>query len=168
MHSVFTADDSSDTFWALSSPAEMNRSTSEWAFEQFLDEFTTPAATPRQSVAEQFPVSSAASCSVVSQFLFKRDDVDEEIVEIKKPDRHRHRQLQPPQQLNHPPPAALDPAPTAPINSDQYREFLKNQLDLACAADYSLSVISSIQPASTNLWFPRIRFDLPSFLSVWW
>ncbi|KAM1032101.1 hypothetical protein ACFX13_036590 [Malus domestica] len=146
MHSVFTADDSSDTFWALSSPAEMNRSASEWAFEQFLDEFTTPAATPRQSVAEQFPVSSAASCSVASQSsTSKRDDVDEEVVEIKKPDRHRHRQLQPPQQLNHPPPAALDPAPTAPINTDQYREFLKNQLDLACAA-VALSRASSLTP----------------------
>ncbi|XP_068325294.1 light-inducible protein CPRF2-like isoform X2 [Pyrus communis] len=142
MHSVFTADDSSDPFWALSSPAaDMNRSASEWAFEQFLDEFSTPAATPRQSVAEQFPVSSAASCSVASQSsTSKRDDVDEEVVEIKKPDRHR--QQPPPQQLNHPPPpTVLDPAPKAPVNSDQYREFLKNRLDLACAAASSLTPV---------------------------
>ncbi|CAN6553921.1 unnamed protein product [Malus baccata var. baccata] len=146
MHSVFTADDSSDPFWALSSPAaEMNRSASEWAFEQFLDEFSTPAATPRQSVAEQFPVSSAASCSVVSQSsTSKRDDVDEEVVEIKKPDRNR--QQPPPQQLNHPPPpTVLDPAPKAPVNSDQYHEFLKNRLDLACAA-VALSRASSLTP----------------------
>ncbi|KAM1873742.1 hypothetical protein ACFX13_007546 [Malus domestica] len=53
--------------------------------------------------------------------------------------------LQPPQQLNHHPPAELDPAPTAPINSDQYRKFLKNQLNLACAA-VALSRASSLTP----------------------
>lgn len=132
---MFSVDDVSDTAWALSSPA-MNRSASEWAFEQFLDEFSTPAATPRRSVAvaDQLTASSVASCSVASQSsTSKREDGDEEVVEIKKPDHHNHHH-QPQQQLNHPPPPPLDPTSTVQVNSDQYREFLKNQLDLACAA----------------------------------
>ncbi|ONH93444.1 hypothetical protein PRUPE_8G232800 [Prunus persica] len=146
MHSVFSVDDVSDTAWALSSPA-MNRSASEWAFEQFLDEFSTPAATPRRSVAvaDQLTASSVASCSVASQSsTSKREDGDEEVVEIKKPDHHNHHH-QPQQQLNHPPPPPLDPTSTVQVNSDQYREFLKNQLDLACAA-VALSRASSLKP----------------------
>ena len=45
--------------------------------EQFLDEFSTPTVTPLQSVAKQFFISSAASCSITS----KHDDVDEDVVE---------------------------------------------------------------------------------------
>ncbi|XP_050363747.1 light-inducible protein CPRF2 isoform X2 [Argentina anserina] len=115
MHSAFPADeisDISDTFWASSPSLPMNRSASEWAFEQFLEGVVSPPP-------PQPPAASAHSSTS------KREDVDEEVVEIEKPDRL------PQQHLNCPPP----PPSTAPMNSDQYnRELLKSKLDLACAA----------------------------------
>ncbi|XP_015891498.2 light-inducible protein CPRF2 isoform X2 [Ziziphus jujuba] len=118
MHSVFSVDDISDTFWA-SNPA-MNRSASEWAFERFLEEFSSPAATPRTPLPDSLPASSVASSSVASESsTSKRQDRGDEVVEIKK-----HDHLSPP----------LNPSSTALTDSDQYRAFLKNRLDLACAA----------------------------------
>ncbi|KAM5563613.1 light-inducible protein CPRF2-like [Rosa sericea] len=117
MHSAFPADeisDISDTFWASSPSLPMNRSASEWAFEQFLEEVVSAPPPP---AADQLTVSSVASAHSSTS---KREEVDEEVVEIRKPDRH----------LNCPP-----PPPPAPINSDQHqRELLKSKLDLACAA----------------------------------
>lgn len=116
MNSVFSVDEMSDGLW--SSTPVMNRSSSEWALERFLEEFSSPAVTPRPPMADPLAVPSVASPSVASQSsTSKRYDGDDEVVEIKKPD-NRH-----------------DPASsTTAIDSDQYREFLKNQLDLACAA----------------------------------
>lgn len=121
MHSVFSVDDISDAFWA-SNPT-MNRSASEWALERFLEEFSAPAATPRTPLPDSLTESSLASSSAASQSsTSKRQDGDDEVVEIKKPDRHQR--LPPP----------LNPSSTALTDYDQYRTFLKNQLDLACAA----------------------------------
>ncbi|KAL6210625.1 hypothetical protein ACLB2K_015857 [Fragaria x ananassa] len=46
MHSAFPADEISDTFWASSPSLPMNRSASEWAFEQFLEEVVSPPPPP--------------------------------------------------------------------------------------------------------------------------
>lgn len=119
INSAFSVDDFSNTFWA-STPA-MNRSTSEWQLEQFLEEFsaTEAANQPRAPVADSLTASSVASSPVASQLSSpKHQEGDDEVVEIKKPL---------PPQLN--PPSA-----TAEVDSDEYRAFLKNQLDLACAA----------------------------------
>lgn len=135
MHSAFPADeiaDISDTFWASSPSLPMNRSESEWAFEQFLEEVVSapPAATLANT--DQLTVSSVASAHSSTS---KREEADEEVVEIKKPDRLQ----QPQQHLNCP----LPPPPsTAPI--DQYRELLKSKLDLACAAVALTRVITTL------------------------
>ena len=126
-HSAFPADeisDISDTFWASSPSLPMNRSASEWAFEQFLEEVVSaPPPPPPPAV---FANSSTS----------KREEADEEVVEIKKPDRVL-------QHLNCPPPPPSDPPSAAPIDSDQYREFLKSKFDLACAAVALTRVITS-------------------------
>lgn len=103
----------------------MNRSASEWAFERFLEEVSAlpvnscPSTT---SVAvSPLDVASPASQSSTS----KRDEGDEEIVEIKKADcDHDRSQLI----------SSLDPSKMVRTSSDRYRVFLKNQLDMACAA----------------------------------
>ena len=107
MHSLFSSDDvSSDTFWA------MNRSASEWALERFLEEFSPPPP-PSQQIAES---PAAAAASPQSSSTVRADD---DAAEVKNPDGHRR----------FPPVAA-----TATLDSNQYRQFLKTQLDLACAA----------------------------------
>ncbi|KAL5561804.1 hypothetical protein UlMin_031551 [Ulmus minor] len=128
MNSIFSVDEISESYWSSSS--EMNRSASEWAFEKFLEEFSTPTTTtttPRPPVADSLTISSVPASSVASQSsTTKRQDGDDEVVEIKKPENLLS---------NNPrPPPSLDPSPSVRPNSDQYREFLKNQLDLACAA----------------------------------
>lgn len=140
MHSAFPADeisDISDTFWASSPSLPMNRSASEWAFEQFLEEVVSAPAPPAATLAnaDQLTVSSVASAHS-STSKSKREEADEEVVEIKKPDCHQQ-----PQHLNCP----LPPPPsTASIDSDQYRELLKSKLDLACAAVALTRVITTL------------------------
>ncbi|XP_024163331.1 light-inducible protein CPRF2 isoform X2 [Rosa chinensis] len=143
MHSAFQADEISDiteTFWASSTSLQMNRSDSEWAFEQFLEEVVSAPPPPPPRAADQLTVSSVASAHSSTS---KREEVDEEVVEIKKPDRH----------LNCPPP----PLPsTAPINSDQYqRELLKSKLDLACAAVALTRPVGSGNVAQTQSILPQ-------------
>lgn len=131
MNSVFSVDEISDQYWSTS-PA-MNRSASEWALERFLEEFSTPTtatATNHRSpapVTAPMTVSSVASPSVASQSsTSKFPEGDDEVVEIKKPENRNH--LQPPSS------DSSSAGPVLRIDSDQYHQFLKNQLDLACAA----------------------------------
>ena len=128
MHSVFSVDEISDQYWS-SSPA-MNRSASEWALERFLEEFSTPTATMANHrsppVTAGLTVSTVASPSVASQSsTSKFPEGEDEVVEIKKPDHHHNR---------YPHPPSSDSSSAVPADSDHYRQFLKNQLDLACAA----------------------------------
>nr|XP_011457963.1 PREDICTED: light-inducible protein CPRF2 isoform X2 [Fragaria vesca subsp. vesca] len=142
MHSAFPADeisDISDTFWASSPSLPMNRSASEWAFEQFLEEVVSPPPPPPP------PPPAASAHSSTS----KREEVDEEVVEIKKPDRLQQ------QHLNCPPPPPSDPPSTAQINSDQYRELLKSKLNLACAAVALTRPVDSDNVAQTQSVAPQ-------------
>ncbi|KAM6565223.1 hypothetical protein CsatB_025221 [Cannabis sativa] len=123
MNSVFSIDDISDSYWSTS-PA-MNRSASEWALERFLEEFSTPTTAtlnhrPHPMTA---PTSSPSLLSQSSSSKFP--EADDEVVEIKKPENHRH---------HLPSSDASSTVTMLPGDSDSYREFLKNQLDLACAA----------------------------------
>ncbi|XP_062080917.1 light-inducible protein CPRF2 [Humulus lupulus] len=118
MNSVFSIDDISDPYWSTS-PA-MNRSASEWALERFLEEFSTPTTATLNH--RPHPMTVATSPSLVSQSsTSKFPEADDEVVEIKKPENHRHH-------------LPSSDATMLPGDSDSYREFLKNQLDLACAA----------------------------------
>lgn len=161
MHTFFSSEDLPDnSFWQIpppppSSPPShspfrsadpsltMNRSPSEWAFERFLEEVSSlpvnscPSTTSDRVAVSPVDVASPASQSSTS----KRDEADDEIVEIKKADCDHDRP--------HPIPS-LDPSKMARKNSDQYRSFLKNQLDMACAAVALSRVTISVSPLFRN------------------
>ncbi|GER55409.1 BZIP transcription factor [Striga asiatica] len=127
MDRVFSVDEMPDPFWsphappirlhddadmepsssscaAAASSSKMNRSSSEWAFQLFLQE----AVSPNHSSAS-----------------LKSDDV----VEIKGSNHHYNGNQQPTAAA-----AAAGPPLNIPIDSEEYQAFLKSRLDLACAA----------------------------------
>ncbi|XP_038896196.1 light-inducible protein CPRF2 [Benincasa hispida] len=156
MHTFFSSEDLSDnSFWPpqpapSSSPPShspfrspgpsltMNRSASEWAFERFLEEVSAlpvnscPSTTSDRVAVSPVDVASPASQSSTS----KRDEGDDEIVEIKKADCDHDRSQ---------PIPSSDPSKMVRSSSDRYRVFLKNQLDMACAA-VALSRAASLEP----------------------
>lgn len=129
MNSVFSVDDFSDPFWSSpsSSPGPvpvhlaMNRSQSEWALEKFFEEVNaSPGAISVSSVGDNaISLPPVAVRPEVSQPSVSR--TDEDVVEINKPQHCRaaHR--------------PLDPSPAAQAYMDEHT-YLKNRLDLACAA----------------------------------
>ncbi|RVW96084.1 Light-inducible protein CPRF2 [Vitis vinifera] len=115
MDRVFSVDEIPEQFWA-SPPSsskepssQMNRSASEWAFQRFLQESSSP------------PSSSSVSASGPS--------AENDVVELKVP-------IDDPKPTPAPPAPAtsLDPPPNVPIDSEEYQAFLKSRLNLACAA----------------------------------
>ncbi|PON95010.1 Basic-leucine zipper transcription factor [Trema orientale] len=158
MNSVFSVDEISDPYWS-SSPA-MNRSASEWALERFLEEFSTPT-TSTASHRPTLPATTAvASPSVASQSsTSKFPEGDDEVVEIKKPDNQRHHHRYPPSS------DSSSAVPMLPLDSDQYREFLKNQLDLACAAVALTRESLGVKPGdSANFSESQLQASMPSQL----
>ncbi|CAA0816756.1 Basic leucine zipper 63 [Striga hermonthica] len=122
MDRVFSVDEIPDQFWsppirlddadvepasscaAASSSSKMNRSSSEWAFQRFLQE----AASPDHDSA---PLKTDAAVGI-------------------KGSNHHYNGNQQPQVAA----AAAGPPPNIPIDSEEYQAFLKSRLDLACAA----------------------------------
>ncbi|KAH9785600.1 Basic leucine zipper 25 [Citrus sinensis] len=128
MNSVFSADDFSDSFLSSPSPPPasfhalpMNRSQSEWELEKFLQEVTVSPRAISSSSASDNSVPAVIGPSVMSKSR-AYEIGDDDVVEIKKS--HRDQSLDPP----------VIPSSTAPVDSDQYRAYLKTKLDLACAA----------------------------------
>lgn len=127
MNSIFSVDDFSDLLWPPMSahPPVMSRSPSEWELEKFLEEFPVPTSS---STSDSIP-SAVSESPTLSRPRNSEDDV----VEIEKPEIHPS-----------PPPVPLPPrnrlhqpsdrASLALADSEDYRAFLKSQLDLACAA----------------------------------
>ncbi|WRX10382.1 Basic-leucine zipper domain - like 7 [Theobroma cacao] len=140
MNTVFSVDDFSDPFWAtpaLEAAAGMSRSQSEWALQKFLEEFSgAGGATPGSRAGENVigPCLAAPQPSVSKA---EEGDGDSDVVEIKRSNNQNH----------HPPPS--DPTPTVPIDSDEYREILKNKLDQACAA-VALSRASAVKAEDSS------------------
>ncbi|XP_058105450.1 light-inducible protein CPRF2-like [Magnolia sinica] len=127
MDRVFSAEEISDHFWPshASSASDgqktaMNRSSSEWAFQKFLQEASV------SENASAPPAGPDASSSSSSSLRNKDAAVASEFVEIKAP--------QP-----------SDSCPDVPIDSDEYQAMLKRRLDLACAA-VALSRASVVKP----------------------
>lgn len=142
MDRVFSVDEIPEQFWA-SPPSsskepssQMNRSASEWAFQRFLQESSSP------------PSSSSVSASGPS--------AENDVVELKVP-------IDDPKPTPAPPAPAtsLDPPPNVPIDSEEYQAFLKSRLNLACAAVALSRVIILILIiiisfcSFESLWFPR-------------
>lgn len=120
MNTVFSVEDFSDSFWsapdlAVAAAEIMNRSQSEWALERFFEEMSTSA-----------PTNAIASSSLQSQPSISTAERahDNDVVEIGKPADHD----------NHNRSSPSGPSLTARVDSEEYRAFLKNKLDLACAA----------------------------------
>ncbi|XP_028770658.1 light-inducible protein CPRF2 isoform X2 [Neltuma alba] len=128
MDRVFSVDEISDQFWSpptstgTHEPSQMNRSASEWAFQRFLQEAS---------------VSSPTSTASSSLPPHPNDDRPLHIKDQPKQDPALNTgvsrlQNDGPVQANVPstPPSI----PNIPVNSDDYQAYLKNKLNLACAA----------------------------------
>ncbi|KAJ9187636.1 hypothetical protein P3X46_003065 [Hevea brasiliensis] len=144
MNSIFSVDDFSDLSWqatVTAHPPVMSRSASEWELEKFLEEFPAPTSS---SASDNTAVPSAVSQSPT---LSKPRNGEDDVVEIEKPEIHP---LPPPASLpRNFLPQPLDRASLAPTDSEDYRAFLKSQLDLACAAA-AKSRESSVKPEGVS------------------
>ncbi|MBA0708785.1 hypothetical protein Golax_023877 [Gossypium laxum] len=130
MHTEFSVDDFSDSFWAA--PPGMSRSQSEWAFDNFIEEFSGSGGAipvPRSGESVIGPSLAEPRPSVSKS---EEADGEGDVVEIKRPGNQNH---------NSPP---SDLAPTFSIDSDEYRAILKDKLHQACAA-VALSRASSVK-----------------------
>ncbi|KAM3378368.1 light-inducible protein CPRF2 [Capsicum galapagoense] len=153
MDRVFSVDDDiGDHFWStppstaelgvdsLTSAAAnsyskmMNRSSSEWAFQRFLQEAT--AASPPQ------PPTMASSSSSSHQ---------NDVVEIKDEGLSSAANRNSSTALNLKPATSFvsGPPQNIPVDSEEYQAFLKNRLDLACAA-VALSRAKNLKPQNSS------------------
>ena len=154
MHTFFSSEDLLDSsFWSSPPPPSssppshspfrspdpsltMNRSASEWALERFLEEVSSlPVNSYPSTTSNRVTVSPVDVASPASQSSTSKRDEDDEIVEIKKADCDHDRSQ---------PIPSLDPSKMVRSDSDRYRVFLKNQLDMACAAVARSRVIISL------------------------
>ncbi|KAE8660680.1 Basic leucine zipper 9 [Hibiscus syriacus] len=134
MHTVFSIDDLSDSFW--DAPLGMNRSQSEWALEIFLEEFS--------GSGEDIPGSRSSGSVIGPSFAepqqsvpkYEGDGVDD-VVEIKRPGNQNHSS----------PPSALKPK--VPINSDEVQAILKSKLEQACVV-FALSRASAVKAEASS------------------
>ncbi|MQL87076.1 hypothetical protein Taro_019616, partial [Colocasia esculenta] len=142
---VWPSSSSSPHSGAGSSEAKMmNRSPSEWAFQRFLQEAvpTSPSPSLVSTAAGPHPVSpdpaanADAKPSIPVSAVSRRKDADggDELPEAKSP---------PP-----PPPARLPRPLDVLVDSDEYHEYLKQQLNLACAA--AAAVLSRASATKTQ------------------
>ncbi|XP_048137200.1 light-inducible protein CPRF2 isoform X2 [Rhodamnia argentea] len=145
MNSVFRVDEIGDSYWpppqpppsaADPAPGEMGRSQSEWALERLLAEVPC---------AGSISLSSSTIAPPDPKRLVEGGDLDD-LVEIKKP----NGQLAP---LNQPP-------PKVPVNPDDSHAFLKNQLEIACAA------VARIHESTTKLGEPSCFPEMPLPASI--
>ncbi|CAA2983263.1 light-inducible CPRF2 [Olea europaea subsp. europaea] len=88
-----------------SNAMKMNRNSSEWAFQRFLQEAAAPDHSPATSMHPQ----------------------NADVVEIEDDSQHQHREMAAAV-------AEGSLRPAIPVNFDDYQAFLKSQLELACAA----------------------------------
>ncbi|KAK4382767.1 Light-inducible protein CP [Sesamum angolense] len=105
---------------AASKMMRMNRSSSEWAFQRFLQETAEP---DRTTITLQSPSSSM------------HPPQKDEVVEIKQ--NHQYSLVgenSNQQQREEAAEAAAAPPPDIPIDSKEYQTYLKSRLQLACAA----------------------------------
>ncbi|XP_022758320.1 basic leucine zipper 25 isoform X1 [Durio zibethinus] len=125
MHTVFSVDDFSDSFWpvpASDSVVGMSRSQSEWALERFLEEISGAGVGIPGSRAGENVIGPSLAAPQTSVSKAEEGDGDVDVVEIKKPNN----------QNRSPPPS--DPTLTVSIDYDGNPAILKKKLDQACAA----------------------------------
>ncbi|KAI9076544.1 hypothetical protein K1719_041530 [Acacia pycnantha] len=128
MDRVFSVDEISDQFWSspmstgTHEPSKMNRSASEWAFQRFLQEASVPS--PTSPASSSLPPHPDDGRPLHVKDQPKQDPAPNTGV--------TPLQNNGPVQANVPsPPPSI---PNTPVNSDEYQAYLKNKLNLACAA----------------------------------
>ncbi|XP_043712499.1 light-inducible protein CPRF2-like [Telopea speciosissima] len=158
MDRVFSVEELSGQFWpapprslshsSMRTDEErnmMDRSSSEWAFQRFLQEASasenspSPASSsaavdtpsPPAVLSSSFVSPSSSSSKRAGDGGRERDD---DVVEIRDPP---------------PPPVSNPPPPNVPIDSEEYQNFLKNRLKLACAA-VAWTRASSVKPQDST------------------
>lgn len=131
MHTEFSVDDFSDSFWAA--PPGMSRSQSEWAFDNFIEEFSGSGGAIPVSRSGESVIGPSLAEPRPSVSKSEEADGEGDVVEIKRPGNQNH---------NSPP---SDLAPTFSIDSDEYRAILKDKLHQACAAVALSRVFFSLQ-----------------------
>ncbi|XP_059652768.1 light-inducible protein CPRF2 [Cornus florida] len=146
MDRVFSVDDIAGQFWSpppicleqASAEEEskmMNRSSSEWAFQKFLQE---ASASDNSPPPPSVPASSSVGDGGASSAMPKSD-----VVEIRDDQDHRRRHQA---TMTAGSTTSSDSAPpNIPIDSEEYQAFLKSRLNLACAA-VAMSRASYVKP----------------------
>ncbi|MQL86068.1 hypothetical protein Taro_018586 [Colocasia esculenta] len=150
MERVFSVEEISDSFWASSSssphsaagssdPKAINRSPSEWAFQRFLQEAVPDSPSP--SVVSTAAANANVRSSASSCYRRETGGGGDEETKVPPP---------PPAPLPSQPSAVGAPPSNILVGSDRYPEFLKQQLNLACA--FALSRASGMKTqGSTSL-----------------
>ncbi|PIA45136.1 hypothetical protein AQUCO_01700582v1 [Aquilegia coerulea] len=156
MERVYSVEEISNPFWQSPPPSlgledpKMNRSSSEWAFQRFLQqELPSPSPSPvvqpppPPSSSTIVTTSSSSSSNSQSSDLSKINStkpifIDKEVVEIKNPS------LSVPVSVPSQPPPSDVPSNVS-VDSEEYQAILKRRLDLACAA-VALTRATSLKP----------------------
>nr|XP_043615041.1 light-inducible protein CPRF2-like isoform X2 [Erigeron canadensis] len=115
----------------------MNRSMSEWAFQCFLQQETTSSSLPPPPPESTYNNAAAGADDIIKDQQNDNKDDDDEI-KVKQDNNNQSTPLPRP-------PRTLDGPPNVPIDSEEYQEYLKSRLDLACAA-VALTRASSVKP----------------------
>ncbi|KAF3454324.1 hypothetical protein FNV43_RR04771 [Rhamnella rubrinervis] len=134
MDRVFSVGEISDQFWSAppapdtpDDTSKMNRSTSEWAFQRFLQEASASASASSDGSPPPRPARPCSSSS---------SDPNNDVVEIKVNDQPKPSKLHDnniDRKDGSTPSLPIAP-PNVPIDSEEYQAFLKSKLNLACAA----------------------------------
>ncbi|GFY81185.1 hypothetical protein Acr_01g0009940 [Actinidia rufa] len=146
MDRVFSVDDITDQFWSplpvslagaeeeetASSKTMMNRSSSEWAFQRFLQEANNNNNAASDSSPPPSSSLSASACGRGGPGASPAERHDDGAVEIKD---HRSQLNRQNQNQNPNPTKSINLAPpNVPVDSEEFQAFLKSRLNLACAA----------------------------------
>lgn len=163
MDRVFSVEDIADQFWSpppvrLSQAADidldssasskmMNRSSSEWAFQRFLQEASANSATAVAVDQTAAPPSSVAAASSATSSSHSQKSLQSDVVEIpgQSLNANRNSDYGCKSSGNEVETVTASTtakkvsfgsgaAPNIPIDSVDYQAFLKKRLDLACAA----------------------------------
>ncbi|KAI3857755.1 hypothetical protein MKW92_001132 [Papaver armeniacum] len=166
MERVFSVEEISDPFWTQTPQIpggggggdenhHMNRSSSEWAFQRFLQEAVTSptnslSSSTSNTVVPLFPPSTLLPSSSARS-------PDEEVIEIKDNNHHHHVQ-------NHHPLPSSDPLLKSPIDAKEYQEILKQRLTQACAA-VAMSRVSTVKSQDSTT-FPNTGVQVSDALPL--
>ncbi|KAI3937356.1 hypothetical protein MKW98_001927 [Papaver atlanticum] len=162
MERVFSVEEISHPFWTPTPQIpgggedhHMKRSSSEWAFQRFLQEAVTSptnslSSSTSNTVVPLFPPSTLLPSS-------SSRSPDEEVIEIK--DNHNHHHIQ-----NHHPLPSSDPLLKSPIDAKEYQEILKQRLTQACAA-VAMSRVSTVKSQDSTT-FPNTGVQVSDALPL--